>query len=96
MYYGRLSDADSSRISTYFYDLPSTACRRNVYTSATTPGGPGHGQKNSNGKDDKRDGRDDELRIVNLLDLAGKGESGAFAYLSMYIYVCCPAYILLI
>ena len=31
MYHGELADADGESLSTYFYDLPTTAKRRNAY-----------------------------------------------------------------
>ena len=63
IYYGRVTDADSSRMSTYFYDLPSTAARRNAYiypTSSSAGGPPTRRSRTANGG---------ELRIVDLVEV---------------------------
>ena len=39
MYHGELADADGESLSTYFYDLPTTSKRRNVYIHPLTKPG---------------------------------------------------------
>ena len=81
LYYGRISDADSTRMSTFFYDLPTTSPRRNAYIYPSAAQATPAKKRGRDGNNNEKGG---ELRIVNMMDLLDKSgypySAGAFVY----------------